>query len=261
MFEDDSREGYENGQDGPKVYENGQDDSPKAESIKKSGKFGKGHAGALGLLVLLLVKFKSAILVALPFLKGGLILAKMGKFAGTFISMLVTVLIYMRIDGLPFAVGFVMLIFLHELGHSLMAKYEGLDVSTPMFIPFVGAFIRMKELPKIAMPEAPPVISSRRSRQPQLPAGRPGVFMRASAPSPRTSCMGMRATSATEASTARIKSQWISRPSVFRYLRVNPRSLSMSLESITRSSICWFSLKRPPNFSISSTRVVLPWST
>lgn len=140
MFEDDSQNGYENEQE--------------SSNRKRGRKIGKGHVGILGVLVLLLVKFKSAILLALPFLKGSLIFAKMGKFAGTFVSMLLTVLIYMQAYGLPFAVGFVMLIFLHELGHSLMAKYEGLDVSAPMFIPFVGAFIRMKELPKSAMTEA-----------------------------------------------------------------------------------------------------------
>lgn len=137
MLEDESRKGYE--------------DSSENHNGRR---FGKGHAGILGVLILLLAKFKSAILLALPFLKGSIILAKMGKFAGTFISMLLTVLIYMQTYGLPFAIGFVMLIFLHEMGHSLMAKYEGLDVSAPMFIPFVGAFIRMKELPKSAMTEA-----------------------------------------------------------------------------------------------------------
>lgn len=117
-------------------------------------KFGKKQAGILGAMALLAAKFKSAILLVLPFLKGSIILAKFGKFAGTFLSMLVTVLIYMQTYGLPFAVGFVLLIFIHEMGHSLMAKYEGLDVSAPMFIPFVGAFIRMKELPKSAIAEA-----------------------------------------------------------------------------------------------------------
>lgn len=131
------------------------EDSLKEDSeYRKEGKFGKKHMGVFGLLVILLVKFKSAILVALPFLKGGLIFAKMSKFAGTLISMILTVLIYMQAYGLPFAIGFVLLIFIHEMGHSLMAKYEGLDVSAPMFIPFVGAFIRMKELPKSAMMEA-----------------------------------------------------------------------------------------------------------
>ncbi|MEL7657737.1 MAG: site-2 protease family protein [Bacillota bacterium] len=155
MFENNSRKGYENEQDSSNEESMASmPESERGEDHRKSKKIGKGYAGILGVLVLLLVKFKSAILLALPFLKGGLIFAKMGKFAGTFISMILTVLIYMQVYGFPFAVGFVMLIFLHEMGHSLMAKYEGLDVSAPMFIPFVGAFIRMKELPKSAMTEA-----------------------------------------------------------------------------------------------------------
>ncbi len=141
MFEDDKKNDIDHQGDG--------------KGPENPGKIGKRHAiGILGMLVLLLVKFKSAIMLALPFLKVGIIFAKLGKFAGTFISMLLTVLLYMQVYGLPFAVGFVLLIFFHEMGHSLMAKQEGLDVSTPMFIPFVGAFIRMKELPKSARMEA-----------------------------------------------------------------------------------------------------------
>ncbi len=56
--------------------------------------------------------------------------------------------------------------------------------------------------------------SSARNRQRQFPAGRPGRFMRASLPRPSTSCSGTMAVSATEASTARMKAQWISLSSV-----------------------------------------------
>ena len=44
----------------------------------------------------------------------------------------------------------------------------------------------------------------------------PGRFIRASLPRPSTSCMGATAVSATEAITARMNAQWMSRPSVFR---------------------------------------------
>ena len=48
---------------------------------------------------------------------------------------------------------------------------------------------------------------------------------------------------------------------VFFARMVMPRSRSRSPESMTRSTVSWFSRYTPPCFSISSTRVVLPWST
>ena len=48
---------------------------------------------------------------------------------------------------------------------------------------------------------------------------------------------------------------------VFLARMVMPRSRSRSLESMTRSTVSWFSRYTPPCLSIWSTRVVLPWST
>ena len=56
--------------------------------------------------------------------------------------------------GLPFAVGFVLLIFVHELGHVLELRRQGIPASAPLFIPFLGAVIGMKELPDDAWKEA-----------------------------------------------------------------------------------------------------------
>ena len=47
-----------------------------------------------------------------------------------------------------------MLIFIHEMGHYIAAKQRNLDVGAPMFIPFLGAWIEMKELPCDAETEA-----------------------------------------------------------------------------------------------------------
>ena len=68
--------------------------------------------------------------------------------------MLVTVGVYAMVWGWRFAVGFVVLIFLHECGHLIVAKKFGLKVSAPMFIPFLGAFILLKEAPRNAWMEA-----------------------------------------------------------------------------------------------------------
>jgi Zn-dependent protease len=49
--------------------------------------------------------------------------------------------------GWQFAVAFVLLIFVHEMGHVYALRQFGIRSSVPVFIPFVGAFIAMKEMP------------------------------------------------------------------------------------------------------------------
>jgi Zn-dependent protease len=51
-------------------------------------------------------------------------------------------------------VGFVLLLFVHEMGHVLQLRREGIKASAPMFIPFLGAIVAMKEMPKDAGAEA-----------------------------------------------------------------------------------------------------------
>jgi Zn-dependent protease len=69
-------------------------------------------------------------------------------------TMLLSIGVYAMAWGWRFAVGFVLLIFVHECGHLVLAKKFGLKVSAPMFIPFMGAFIALKEAPKNAWMEA-----------------------------------------------------------------------------------------------------------
>jgi Zn-dependent protease len=56
--------------------------------------------------------------------------------------------------GLPFAVGFVLLIFVHEMGHAIVMRRLGIAAGAPVFIPFVGAVIAMKGMPRNAHVEA-----------------------------------------------------------------------------------------------------------
>jgi len=62
-------------------------------------------------------------------------------------TMLISVFAYTFIFGFWYAVGFVLLIFVHEMGHYIAARQRGLAVGAPTFIPFVGAWISMKDLP------------------------------------------------------------------------------------------------------------------
>jgi Zn-dependent protease len=79
---------------------------------------------------------------------------KFGKIAMTGSTMLLALAVYSSIYGWRYAAGFVLLIFAHEMGHYLAAKQCGLDVGAPTFIPFVGAWIQLKEQPMNVETEA-----------------------------------------------------------------------------------------------------------
>lgn len=93
-------------------------------------------------------------LLALKFGKVAFVAVKGVKFFGTAASMLVSIAAYAVIFGLPFAVGFVLLLFVHELGHAIQLRREGIQAGAPVFIPFLGAAIAMRELPRDAAMEA-----------------------------------------------------------------------------------------------------------
>ncbi len=100
--------------------------------------------GAIGAALLaVLVKAKSLLLL-LPKL----------KLLTTFGSMLVSIAAYALLFGFPFAVGFVLLLFLHEIGHVIQLRREGVKASAPMFIPFLGAVIAAKSMGRDAAAEA-----------------------------------------------------------------------------------------------------------
>lgn len=84
-------------------------------------------------------------------LLGGL---KMGKLLTTGGTMLLSVGAYALIFGWRYAVGFVLLIFIHEMGHFLAARRRGLAVGAPTFIPFVGAWVELKDQPADVETEA-----------------------------------------------------------------------------------------------------------
>ena len=79
---------------------------------------------------------------------------KFGKLLTTGGTMLLSVFAYSLIWGWRYAAGFVVLIFVHEMGHYLAAKQRGLNTGAPMFIPFVGAWIELKDQPLTVAQEA-----------------------------------------------------------------------------------------------------------
>ncbi len=96
-------------------------------------------------------------LVALKFaakLKALLLLLPKVKLFTTSASMVVSIGAYSLIWGWTFAVGFVLLLLLHEMGHVFQLRREGIEASAPMFIPFLGAVIAAKSLGDDAAAEA-----------------------------------------------------------------------------------------------------------
>ena len=82
-----------------------------------------------------------------PLVALGFVLVKFGAFAVKFFGIFISVGGYALIFGFKFAVGFVLLILVHELGHFVEAKRQGLNPSLPVFIPFLGAYVAMKNAP------------------------------------------------------------------------------------------------------------------
>jgi Zn-dependent protease len=101
-------------------------------------------AGFLAFLGLILSKLSYIGLFALKF-KGLLV---------TLVSTGVTALIYTQIFGLAFGVGIVLLILIHESGHVVVARIMGLPVTLPVMIPFLGAFVSMKQQPRTVAQES-----------------------------------------------------------------------------------------------------------
>lgn len=81
-------------------------------------------------------------------------LMKYSKFFLSLGSVALSIGAYAMLYGWRFAVGFIALIFFHEMGHYVAARQKKLAVGLPTFIPFVGAWIQMKEMPINAEVEA-----------------------------------------------------------------------------------------------------------
>ncbi|HEY5197398.1 MAG TPA: site-2 protease family protein [Solirubrobacteraceae bacterium] len=102
------------------------------------------RASAIGAgVIAIIAKFK-AILLILPKI----------KLLTTASTAIVSVVAYSLFFGWWFAVGFVVLLFIHEMGHVIALRREGIPASAPMFIPFLGAVITARTLGDNALAEA-----------------------------------------------------------------------------------------------------------
>ncbi|HYM45217.1 MAG TPA: site-2 protease family protein [Solirubrobacteraceae bacterium] len=114
---------------------------------RRTDSLGKRIGGALAAVVALVAKFFAAI-------KSLFLLLPNVKLLTTAGTALVSVAAYSLFWGWPFAAGFVVLLFVHEMGHVIQLRREGIKASAPMFIPFLGAAIFSKSLGEDALAEA-----------------------------------------------------------------------------------------------------------
>ena len=106
------------------------------------------YLGPIGIVLLLIIKFGAKLkFLIFPILKFFPMLLKTGG------TMLISIWAYSLFWGWQFAVGFVILILLHEFGHLIAARLFRLPVGLPVFIPFMGALIALKEAPRHAWVE------------------------------------------------------------------------------------------------------------
>jgi Zn-dependent protease len=109
----------------------------------------KKALGPIAVAGIVIAKFFAKLkFIVLPLLKFFPVVLKSGG------TMILSIWVYATVFGWQFAVGFVLLMFVHECGHLIVAKGFGLKASAPVFIPFMGAFILLKDAPRNAWMEA-----------------------------------------------------------------------------------------------------------
>jgi Zn-dependent protease len=136
----------------PRIADNGPlgPAPPGHHSPNKNGVKAAGIAGIGVTLLGLWMKFKGLLFLLLNFKW----IAIAGKLLLSGGSLIASIWLWSTIFGWPFATGFVLLIFVHEMGHVIAMYWRGIKASVPIFIPFLGAFVAMREMPPNARVEA-----------------------------------------------------------------------------------------------------------
>jgi Zn-dependent protease len=116
--------------------------APEAAKPKRSG-----IIAVLAVAGTVVLKFLKPLLIGLKFFKLGAVLK-------TGLTMIVSMWAYAMTWGWAYAAVFVLLIFVHEMGHVVALRKFGVKAGAPVFIPFVGAFVALKEMPKDVRVEA-----------------------------------------------------------------------------------------------------------
>lgn len=107
------------------------------------GKRAGTAVGILGLLAVLALKFKVGIVAAFKVLS----FIKFGWLLSSFSTMFLSVGLYAMLWGWPYALALVLLLLIHEMGHYIWMKALGLNPSAPIFVPGLGAYVAMNNMP------------------------------------------------------------------------------------------------------------------
>jgi Zn-dependent protease len=116
------------------------DDTPAKPAPDFTRRFGPVLGG------LLLVLWKAKVLIVLLLTKAKFLLLGLTKM-GTLLSMLAAAGVYWTLWGWKFALGIVGSIYVHEMGHVAALRRYGIKASAPMFLPGIGAVIRLRQHP------------------------------------------------------------------------------------------------------------------
>ena len=108
---------------------------------RRSSNAATGWLAGLGTAAFAFVKF------------GGLLLLKIPAL-GTLLSALVSLGFYSLAFGPWTAVGLVTMLFVHEMGHVVEIRRQGMQATVPIFIPFLGAAIFQRSHPTTAVKQA-----------------------------------------------------------------------------------------------------------
>jgi Zn-dependent protease len=129
-------------------YGHGTDRPVQADIPAQPGTSGRRKSGLLaGILA-----FLGLVLSKLSYV--GLLVLKFKGLWFTVISTGVTALIYTQLFGFAFGAGIVLLILIHESGHVVVGRVMGMPVSLPVMIPFLGAFVNVKQQPRSVAQES-----------------------------------------------------------------------------------------------------------
>lgn len=105
-----------------------------------------------------LLKLKGLLIIVADFLRGLAVNPFEGfgatQFAWAGGSMVLSIAAYATKAPLPLAVGFVVVILIHEIGHALVIRMKGLRAGLMVFIPFIGGAVTLKDQPRSAYDDA-----------------------------------------------------------------------------------------------------------
>ena len=132
------------------------DDAPTVDTSEASNELDthpKRRAGWWGVGGLALLLWKLKAVIAFVATKAKFLLAGLTK-SGTFFSMFLSLGVYWAAFGWKFGLGLVISIYIHEMGHVAALRRFGIAASAPMFVPGLGAFVRLNQYPVDAREDA-----------------------------------------------------------------------------------------------------------